>query len=65
MRCSTDHHNGNFSEYYSDMDCILDDALWKVGDWTDSRAWSRCRSDAPISPARPGATPPTTDSSAA
>jgi len=29
---------GNFSEYYSDMDCILDDALWRVGDWTDSRA---------------------------
>ena len=29
---------GNFSEYYSDMDCILDDALWKAGDWTDSRA---------------------------
>jgi hypothetical protein len=26
-----------------DMDCILDDALWKAGDWTDSRAlfsWS-------------------------
>jgi hypothetical protein len=20
---------GNFSEYYSDMDCILDDAFWK------------------------------------
>jgi hypothetical protein len=20
------------------MDCILDDALWKAGDWTDSRA---------------------------
>jgi catechol 2,3-dioxygenase-like lactoylglutathione lyase family enzyme len=29
---------GNFSEYYSDMDCILDDALWEAGDWTDSRA---------------------------
>ena len=29
---------GNFCEYYSDMDCILDDALWKAGDWTDSRA---------------------------
>ena len=22
---------GNFSEYYSDMDCVLDDALWKPG----------------------------------
>ena len=29
---------GNFSEYYSDMDCIVDDALWKAEDWTDSRA---------------------------
>jgi catechol 2,3-dioxygenase-like lactoylglutathione lyase family enzyme len=24
---------GNFSEYYSDMDCIVDDALWKPGVW--------------------------------
>lgn len=32
---------GNFSEYYSDMDCIVDDALWKNDEWTDSRAlWS-------------------------
>jgi catechol 2,3-dioxygenase-like lactoylglutathione lyase family enzyme len=32
---------GNFSEYYSDMDCIVDDALWKTQDWNDSRAmWS-------------------------
>ena len=22
---------GNFSEYYSDMDCIVDDALWQPG----------------------------------
>src|SRR6185437_8650579 len=22
---------GNFSEYYSDLDCIVDDALWKPG----------------------------------
>ncbi|TVY99815.1 dioxygenase [Trebonia kvetii] len=29
---------GNFSEYYSDMDCIVEDALWTAGDWTDSRA---------------------------
>jgi hypothetical protein len=24
---------GNFSEYYSDLDCIVDDALWKPGIW--------------------------------
>jgi hypothetical protein len=22
---------GNFSEYYADMDCIIDDQLWKPG----------------------------------
>jgi catechol 2,3-dioxygenase-like lactoylglutathione lyase family enzyme len=25
---------GNFSEYYSDIDCIVDDQLWKPGVWT-------------------------------
>ncbi|TMR24929.1 dioxygenase [Nonomuraea turkmeniaca] len=29
---------GNFSEYYSDMDCIVDDQLWTPQDWADSRA---------------------------
>ena len=24
---------GNFSEYYADLDCILDDQLWKPGMW--------------------------------
>lgn len=24
---------GNFSEYYADLDCILDDQLWKPGAW--------------------------------
>ena len=24
---------GNFSEYYSDLDCIVDDALWTPHDW--------------------------------
>jgi catechol 2,3-dioxygenase-like lactoylglutathione lyase family enzyme len=24
---------GNFAEYYSDLDCIVDDALWKPGVW--------------------------------
>jgi hypothetical protein len=24
---------GNFSEYYADLDCILDDQLWKPGVW--------------------------------
>jgi len=28
---------GNFSEYYSDLDCIVDDALWKPGVWEDMR----------------------------
>lgn len=29
---------GNFSEYYSDLDCIVDDALWKPEVFTDMRA---------------------------
>jgi catechol 2,3-dioxygenase-like lactoylglutathione lyase family enzyme len=29
---------GNFAEYYSDMDCIVDDALWKPGVWEGARA---------------------------
>lgn len=28
---------GNFSEYYSDIDCIVDDALWTVQDWEGAR----------------------------
>ncbi|MGW8951923.1 VOC family protein [Streptomyces sp. NPDC055709] len=28
---------GNFSEYYSDMDCIVDDQLWTPGMWEDAR----------------------------
>ncbi|MCS7480452.1 VOC family protein [Umezawaea endophytica] len=28
---------GNFSEYYSDLDCIVDDALWKPGVWEGTR----------------------------
>ncbi|WP_030980315.1 VOC family protein [Streptomyces sp. NRRL S-1824] len=28
---------GNFSEYYSDMDCIVDDQLWTPGIWEDAR----------------------------
>jgi catechol 2,3-dioxygenase-like lactoylglutathione lyase family enzyme len=29
---------GNFSEYYSDIDCIIDDALWKPGVWDGAKA---------------------------
>ena len=29
---------GNFSEYYSDMDCIVDDALWTPGVWDASKS---------------------------
>ncbi|MFO6459281.1 MULTISPECIES: VOC family protein [unclassified Aeromicrobium] len=29
---------GNFSEYYSDIDCIVDDALWKPSVWEGARA---------------------------
>jgi catechol 2,3-dioxygenase-like lactoylglutathione lyase family enzyme len=29
---------GNFSEYYSDLDCIVDDALWEPGIFSGSRA---------------------------
>jgi catechol 2,3-dioxygenase-like lactoylglutathione lyase family enzyme len=28
---------GNFSEYYSDLDCIIDDALWHPGVWEGAR----------------------------
>ena len=28
---------GNLSEYYSDLDCIVDDALWKPGVWEGLR----------------------------
>jgi catechol 2,3-dioxygenase-like lactoylglutathione lyase family enzyme len=28
---------GNFSEYYSDLDCIIDDALWTPGVWGGAR----------------------------
>lgn len=28
---------GNFSEYYSDLDCIVDDALWTPGVWEGAR----------------------------
>jgi catechol 2,3-dioxygenase-like lactoylglutathione lyase family enzyme len=28
---------GNFSEYYSDMDCVLDDAIWRPEVFTDIR----------------------------
>ncbi|MET8694129.1 VOC family protein [Streptomyces bauhiniae] len=29
---------GNFSEYYSDIDCIVDDALWEPGVWEGARS---------------------------
>lgn len=29
---------GNFSEYYSDIDCIIDEALWKPGVWDGAKA---------------------------
>jgi len=29
---------GTFSEYYSDMDCIVDDALWQPGVWDASKS---------------------------
>jgi catechol 2,3-dioxygenase-like lactoylglutathione lyase family enzyme len=29
---------GNFSEYYSDLDCIVDDAIWRPEVFTDMRA---------------------------
>jgi catechol 2,3-dioxygenase-like lactoylglutathione lyase family enzyme len=29
---------GNFSEYYSDLDCIVDEALWKPGVWEGARS---------------------------
>jgi catechol 2,3-dioxygenase-like lactoylglutathione lyase family enzyme len=35
---------GNFSEYYSDMDCIVDDALWQPGVWEGAKslwAWGQ------------------------
>jgi catechol 2,3-dioxygenase-like lactoylglutathione lyase family enzyme len=32
---------GNFSEYYADMDCIIDDQLWDPEVWNDIRALYR------------------------
>ena len=29
---------GNFTEYYADLDCIIDDQLWNPGVWNDIRA---------------------------
>ena len=29
---------GNFSEYYSDLDCIVDDALWRPGVWEGAKS---------------------------
>ncbi|MGU3432517.1 VOC family protein [Actinomycetes bacterium M1A6_2h] len=29
---------GNFSEYYSDIDCIVDDALWEPGVWEPAKS---------------------------
>ncbi|WP_285566522.1 VOC family protein [Streptomyces sp. RTGN2] len=29
---------GTFSEYYSDLDCIVDDALWKPSEWEGAKA---------------------------
>jgi catechol 2,3-dioxygenase-like lactoylglutathione lyase family enzyme len=29
---------GNFTEYYADLDCIVDDELWNPGVWNDIRA---------------------------
>ncbi|MHA6759665.1 VOC family protein [Streptacidiphilus sp. PAMC 29251] len=29
---------GTFSEYYSDLDCIVDDALWKPREWGGAKA---------------------------
>ncbi|MGU3292897.1 VOC family protein [Williamsia sp. M5A3_1d] len=29
---------GNFSEYYSDIDCIVDDALWTPGVWEPAKS---------------------------
>ena len=29
---------GNFSEYYSDLDCIVDDAVWKPGVWDGAKS---------------------------
>jgi len=29
---------GTFSEYYSDLDCIVDDALWKPREWEGAKA---------------------------
>lgn len=29
---------GNFSEYYSDMDCVIEDQLWHPQDWENARS---------------------------
>lgn len=40
---------GNFSEYYSDLDCIVDDALWTPGVWEDARSLYQWGPPPPVS----------------
>ncbi|WP_153502647.1 VOC family protein [Cumulibacter manganitolerans] len=44
---------GNFSEYYSDMDCIIDDALWKPEEVEGARGLFQWGSPPPPSFLRP------------
>ena len=41
---------GNFSEYYSDLDCIVDDALWQPGVWEGARPVQLGAATAPVVP---------------
>ena len=44
---------GNFSEYYSDMGCIIDDQLWTPGELEGARGPVRLGPAAPLPPASP------------
>ncbi|MEU4897248.1 VOC family protein [Streptomyces sp. NPDC044780] len=41
---------GNFTEYYSDLDCIVEDALWKPEVWDGTRAHSFSTWGPPLPP---------------
>ncbi|MGI6873281.1 VOC family protein [Amycolatopsis sp. 3B14] len=42
--------SGNFCEYYSDLDCVVDDALWKPNVWDGTRAHSFLSWGPPLPP---------------
>ena len=50
---------GTFSEYYSDLDCIIDDALWSPRVWEGDKALYSWGPPPPPSFVNPRTSPPT------